>query len=210
MPTMGCSLFSTRCMHVVHISYHSFGSYKGIVSFSIIVYCIYKSNCSLCSSWKESEWCWRLKARRQPCAAGTIKINVTTPLSRKYNYDATADNEIDKRTVELDDVLPTIERLQKIIKAVCSSSQHRQAWMHEIKFMRVDGDTLSHNPSMSQQSLMLILDVRMQWASTHQMLCKSQHPLISFQLIDVRACTQLLWHHWLLCIKKQGPSCPQT
>jgi len=103
----------------------------------------------------------KAKGKKAALHSGNYQDNVTTPLSCEYNYDATTDDEIDKKTVELDNVLPTIERLWKIIKAVHSSPQHCQAWMREIKFMRVDGDVLSHDPSMSQQSLMLILDVRM-------------------------------------------------
>ena len=152
----------------------------------------------------------KAKGKKAALHSGNYQDNVTTPLSYEYNYDATTDDEIDKKTVELDNVLPTIERLWKIIKAVHSSPQHCQAWMSETKFTWVDGDALSHDPSTSQQSLMLILDMRTQWASTHQMLRKSQHPLISFQLIDVRARTRLPWHHWLLCIKKQWPSHPRT
>jgi len=133
----------------------------------------------------------KAEGKKAALRSGNYQDNITTPLSRKYDYNTTADDEINKKTVELDDVLPAIERLWKIIKAVHSSPQRHQAWMRETEFTWVDGDALSHDPSTSQQSLMLILDMRTQWASTHQMLRKSQHPLISFQLIDVRARTRL-------------------
>ena len=94
-----------------------------------------------------------------PCSRN-YQDNVTTPLSHEYDYNATTDDKIDKKTVELDDMLPAIEGLQKIIKAVCSSPQHHQTWTHEIEFMQVDGDVLSHDPSTSQRSLVLILNVR--------------------------------------------------
>ena len=56
-------------------------------------------------------------------------------------------------------------QLRKIVKAVCSSPQHRQTWAREIQV--VQGSGVSEDFSAS---LMLILDVRTRWASTHQML----------------------------------------
>ena len=91
----------------------------------------------------------KAEGKKAASHSGNYQDNVTTPLSCKYDYNATANDEIDKKTVELDEVLPAIKRLWKIIKAVHLSSQHYQAWMHEIEFMRVDGDMLSHDPSMS-------------------------------------------------------------
>jgi len=69
----------------------------------------------------------KAKGKKAALHSGNYQDNVTIPLSHKYDYDAMADNEIDKKTVELDNVLPTIERLQKIIKAVHSSPQCCQA-----------------------------------------------------------------------------------
>ena len=122
----------------------------------------------------------KAEGKKAASCSRNYQDNVITPLSCEYDCDATADNEIDKKTVELDDMLPAIEGLQKIIKAVCSSPQHHQTWTHEIEFMQVDGDVLSHDPSTSQRSLVLILNVRTWWASTHQMLYKSQPPFNQF------------------------------
>jgi hypothetical protein len=135
----------------------------------------------------------KAEGRKAAARSGNYQDNVTAPLSREYDYDATADDEIDE--IELDDMLPAIERLRKIIKAVRSSPQRRQAWAREIQFTRVEGNNISDDPSTSQRSqrsLMLILDVRTRWASTHQMLrTPFLPPFISFQLIDARAITRL-------------------
>jgi hypothetical protein len=58
-------------------------------------------------------------------------------------------------------------QLRKIIRAVRSSPQRRQAWLAEvtISLRRIEN-------SLSQIALMLILDVRTRWSSTHQMLRK--------------------------------------
>jgi hypothetical protein len=100
--------------------------------------------------------------------------NITMPLSHEYDYDATANNEIDEVDAELDDdanvtgaVLPAIDKLRKIVKAVRSSPQRRQAWSREIQFAQTEE---VDDPGISQGTLMLILDVRTRWASTHQML----------------------------------------
>ncbi len=56
-------------------------------------------------------------------------------------------------------------QLCKIVRTVCSSPQQCQAWFKEAHYMlceRVDG--------FIDTTLMLILDVRTRWSSTHQML----------------------------------------
>jgi hypothetical protein len=135
----------------------------------------------------------KAEGKKAATRSGNYQDNITTPLSREYDYDATADDQIDEITVDLDDdadvasgVLPAIERvditqslhkmielkqtfdkLRKIVRAVCSSPQHRQAWAREIQFAQVEGSRVSDDPGAS---LMLILNVRTRWASTHQML----------------------------------------
>jgi hypothetical protein len=58
-------------------------------------------------------------------------------------------------------------KLRKIVKAVRSSPQRRQSWAREIQFVQAEENGIS---SGSTAPLMLILDVRTRWASTHQML----------------------------------------
>jgi hypothetical protein len=85
-----------------------------------------------------------------------------------------ASNEVDEIDAELDDdadiaggMLPAINKLRKIIKAVRSSPQHHQAWTREIQFARAED---VDDPGINQGNLILILNVRTRWASTHQML----------------------------------------
>jgi hypothetical protein len=56
------------------------------------------------------------------------------------------------------------DQLRKIVMAVCSSPQHRQAWLHEVMV------SLRCMETALKQALMLILDVKTQSSSTHQML----------------------------------------
>jgi hypothetical protein len=61
------------------------------------------------------------------------------------------------------------EQLRKIINGVRKSPQRRQSWAREILFIQGSGDS-----DDLSASLMLILDVRTRWASTHQMLRASK------------------------------------
>jgi len=135
----------------------------------------------------------KAEGRKAATRSGNYQDNITTPLSREYDYDATAGDEIDEISTNLDDdanvangVLPAIEKvdiiqslhetielkqtsnkLRRIVKAVRSSPQRRQAWAREIQFAQVEESRVSGDRSAS---LMLILDVKTRWASTHQML----------------------------------------
>ena len=63
----------------------------------------------------------------------------------------------------------TASQLRAIVKAIRVSPQRRQAWATEVKFVR------ALSPSEELQNariLMLILDVKTRWSSTHQMLRK--------------------------------------
>jgi hypothetical protein len=64
-----------------------------------------------------------------------------------------------------------IYKLRKIVKAVRSSPQRRQAWAREIQFtIHLESSDPSKISDGSSALHMLILDVRTRWASTHQML----------------------------------------
>lgn len=65
-------------------------------------------------------------------------------------------------------------QLRKIVKAVRSSPQRRQNWAREIQLINHSG--ISDDCSAE---LMLILDVRTRWSSTHQMLRSSSQWLIN-------------------------------
>jgi hypothetical protein len=56
-------------------------------------------------------------------------------------------------------------KLRKIVKHVRSSPQRREKWKKEIKDLNKSWGT-------DDSVLMLILDVKTRWSSTHQMLSK--------------------------------------
>jgi len=63
-----------------------------------------------------------------------------------------------------------LHQLCKIVQAIQSSPQHKQAWMNQLK-------TSPHrcNRPNNEKALMLILDVKTRWSSTHQMLRVLHH-----------------------------------
>ena len=121
-------------------------------------------------------------------ATGNYQDNITTPIAHENDDEAEAYDDAggddDMGTDAADGVLSAIQKvslhkksyqlrretqdllsiqLRKIVKAVRSSPQHRQTWAREIQV--VQGSGVSEDCSAS---LMLILDVRTRWASTHQ------------------------------------------
>jgi len=62
-----------------------------------------------------------------------------------------------------------LAQLRKIIRNVRSSPQRRQKWCKEIYIAMNQGGGEDQSPA-----LILILDVRTQWSSTHQMLRETQ------------------------------------
>jgi len=111
----------------------------------------------------------KAEGKKAAARSGNYQDNVTTPLAREYDNDPKADDDtdedLDTDADAADGVLPAIDKLRKVVKAVRSSPQRRQSWAREIQF--VHGSGISDDCSTS---LMLILDVKTRWASTHQML----------------------------------------
>lgn len=62
-------------------------------------------------------------------------------------------------------------QLRRIIRAVRSSPQRRQAW-----FRQVASSIQERNAETDEIALMLILDVKTRWSSTHEMLRKLSLP----------------------------------
>ena len=130
--------------------------------------------------------------------SGNYQDNVTWPLSHDHDDNATAKVDPDVIDADLEDtdsdpavhVLPAVEKvstvvlhihscesywstiykLRKIVRAVRSSPQHCQAWVIEIQFVHLEGSDPSNISNDCSTLHMLILDVRTQWAFTHQML----------------------------------------
>lgn len=148
----------------------------------------------------------RSKGKKATAQSANYQDNITQPLSRDHDDNATADIDPDMVDADLDPdntdpamhVLPAVKRvsfamlyihsqlklktyyLWKIVRAVRSCPQCRQSWAHEIQFMHLDGSDPSKDTNNCNASHMLILDVRTWWASTHQMLC-----MLSFWLLTV-------------------------
>ena len=63
------------------------------------------------------------------------------------------------------DIEYTTTQLRTIIRFVRSSPQRREAWISEV-------ERTKRNTEDNSVALMLILDVKTRWSSTHQMLRK--------------------------------------
>ncbi|KAF8813536.1 hypothetical protein BYT27DRAFT_7270048 [Phlegmacium glaucopus] len=99
----------------------------------------------------------KAEGKRAAARSRNYQDNVTTPLTHEHDDDATANDEIDEDSEAVqpmdpdtnieaaNGVLPAIERLWKIVKAVRSSPQHCQAWAREIQF--IQGSRISDNCS---------------------------------------------------------------
>jgi hypothetical protein len=59
-------------------------------------------------------------------------------------------------------------KICKVVRFVRSSPQWKWAWLSEV--IRGHGDTARDTCNMAKEPLMLILDVKTRWSSTHQML----------------------------------------
>ena len=142
---------------------------------------------------------------------------VTAPLDWAFNEDDDGVDKDDDSNKENEDLAVTIKsaiekvskslhfvkimidhvqtQLYKVIQAVRSSPQCQQAWYTEVKIMLQNLDT-----SPIKIALMLILDVKTRWSSTHQMLCKSKWSESSKQhLIILSSIRTLPWFslgHW--------------
>jgi len=97
----------------------------------------------------------------------TYQESVTAPLSCECDDDDLPEHDMEEEesSVEnLNGIHSAIEKLRKIVKAVRSSPQRRQAWLNEVTI------SLRQTESTLKRALMLILDVKTRWSSTHQML----------------------------------------
>lgn len=56
-------------------------------------------------------------------------------------------------------------QLRKIIRAVRSSPQRKRSWLQQ-----VSASLRENKPETSERALMVILDVKTRWSSTHQMM----------------------------------------
>jgi hypothetical protein len=128
----------------------------------------------------------------------TYQDSVTAPLSWEHDDDAGGDvdgleEDIAAAEAPLGQVLAAIPKmdfifglhvldlelicaslfqLRNIIQAVHSSPQWQEAWLEEANaFLQKTAIALS--VVLGCAATMLILDIKTQWSSTHQMLCKA-------------------------------------
>ncbi|KAF5338562.1 hypothetical protein D9758_016540 [Tetrapyrgos nigripes] len=91
------------------------------------------------------------------------------PVGREFDDEAVSledgiDNEPDNVAMK-----SAVGKLRKIIRHVRSSPQRRKTWLKEVLMAN------SANENRSEVALMLILDVKTRWSSTHQMLRRALH-----------------------------------
>lgn len=123
---------------------------------------------------------------------GNYQDSITAPISRASDDAAVAQDDEDEQgelLLEIDatsNVLSAVEKvcvsiflnlflnnntftqLRKIIRAIRSSPQRKQNWLHQVTMSQ----QCKNNGDPSQQPLVLILDVKTRWSSTHQMMRK--------------------------------------
>ena len=121
---------------------------------------------------------------------GNYQDSITAPINHASDDDAVArddEDEQDDLSFEVDPtsvILSAVEKvlasisvfldiniitqLRKIIRAVRSSPQRKQSWIYQVAAsQRYKPDDEPH-----QRPLVLILDVKTRWSSTHQMMRK--------------------------------------
>ncbi|KIL55008.1 hypothetical protein M378DRAFT_201131 [Amanita muscaria Koide BX008] len=106
-------------------------------------------------------------SRKAAGRSGNYQDAVTAPVSREHD-DAGVVDEEEVTDGALPGVSPSINKLRKIVRAVRSSPQRRRAWLKDVAIHQ------SLQATDSSDALMLILDVRTRWSSTHQMLRVSE------------------------------------
>ncbi|KAJ6559621.1 hypothetical protein B0H19DRAFT_944872, partial [Mycena capillaripes] len=93
---------------------------------------------------------------------------VAVPLSRDHDIEGEA-GEVDEEESSEGTPLKAVQKLRSIIKIVRGSPQRRQEWIWEVKISPAFMDN-----ELGRVALMLILDVRTRWSSTHQMMSECE------------------------------------
>ncbi|KAK0471748.1 hypothetical protein IW261DRAFT_1344152, partial [Armillaria novae-zelandiae] len=110
-------------------------------------------------------------AKRATGQSSNYQDAAMAPVDRSNDTEATLQGmSINNSIINYPDAL----QLCKIVWAVCSSPQCKQAWLREVKIAL---ESWNDGANAMEQALMLILDVATRWSSTHQMLC--MYPMIS-------------------------------
>ncbi|KIL55047.1 hypothetical protein M378DRAFT_188692 [Amanita muscaria Koide BX008] len=114
-------------------------------------------------------------SKKAKSRSSNYQDNAVAPVDREFDDDAVQqedEEEVDENTSSTtsraDGILSAVARVRKIIRSVRSSPQCRQSWFKEIYVTMNQG--IAGDNTESAARLMLILDVRTRWSSTHQML----------------------------------------
>ncbi|KAG6852296.1 hypothetical protein C0991_001155 [Blastosporella zonata] len=113
------------------------------------------------------------KAKKATSRSSNYQNTVSVPLNAEDDgNDATAHNDHNEQEIQTlcpinvsNEIFTVVDKLRKIVCAVCSSPQCKQHWLQQ-----VSENLRKKDPSSKQHALMLILDVKTQWSSTHQMM----------------------------------------
>ncbi|KAF8071964.1 hypothetical protein FPV67DRAFT_1560685 [Lyophyllum atratum] len=101
--------------------------------------------------------------KRASSSRENYQDNINASLDREDDKDAAPEDDDDPQDAVSADpsekIQTAVQKLRKIVRSVRSSPQRRQSWLKEVARM---------NPG--KPGLMLILDVKTRWSSTHQML----------------------------------------
>ncbi|TFK33873.1 hypothetical protein BDQ12DRAFT_614499, partial [Crucibulum laeve] len=106
--------------------------------------------------------------------SGNYQDSATASLDHTADNEATALGGEDKQEDPLllpdttGNILPAVDKvcLRKIVCTIRSSPQRKRSWLNQ-----VNSSLMQHQADCSdQRALMLILDVKTHWSSTHQMM----------------------------------------
>ncbi|KAE9383517.1 hypothetical protein BT96DRAFT_843731, partial [Gymnopus androsaceus JB14] len=99
-----------------------------------------------------------------PSTSQPYQDAVTAPVDRSFDDDEVAQEDGEDDVLDASAMKYSVLKLRKIVRHVRSSPQRRRAWLREVQAV-----SAAHGELM-QPALMLILDVKTHWSSTHQML----------------------------------------
>ncbi|SJL18443.1 uncharacterized protein ARMOST_22032 [Armillaria ostoyae] len=122
--------------------------------------------------------------KKAEARAGAYQDAVTSPLDRHHDEEAVLQEDSDATEEEANThgVLTAVCKLRKIVIAVHSSPQRHKSWL-----AKATNWLKERAQDASETALMLILDVRTRWSSTHQMLrraCDYKHVVNTYVAIN--------------------------
>ncbi|KAG1721141.1 hypothetical protein EDB19DRAFT_1646657, partial [Suillus lakei] len=101
------------------------------------------------------------------CRECAYQDSVTAPIDREHDDNAALLDETEDDNDQFGTLQGVLSAVDKIIRSVQSSPQRHKAWLTEVTISLKKTEN-----TLGQVVLMLILDVKTRWSSTHQMLRK--------------------------------------